>query len=158
MTVADEETEAAPAALTGWRLGADRVYAYGAGLFVLGVLAQVFLAGVGVFGDHARHVANASSFDPHRNLGFVLGVLAVVFFLIALGARASRSTVIGALLLAVLTIVAQNALASGGDNNKWIGGLHAFDGMLILLLSIWLAGVAHRREAARRRSKAASPS
>jgi len=157
VTLADEETDVGPGALTGWRSGVDRAYAYLAGLFVIALLVQVFLAGVGVFGDHARKVANATSLDPHRALGSVLGMVAIVLFLVALAARASRLTVVGAFLVALLTLVAQNALASGGDSNKWIGGLHAFDGMLILLLSIWLAGAAHRREAVRRRSKAPSP-
>ena len=147
MTVAHEDTDARTGGLTGWRRSVDRVYGYLAGLFVIAVLVQVFLAGVGAFGDHARNVANATSFDPHRALGTVLGVVAVALFLVALAARASRSTVIGALLLAILTLAVQAALANGGDSNKWIGGLHAFDGMLILVLSVWLAGAAHRREA-----------
>jgi hypothetical protein len=138
--------------LAAWRRGVDQVYAYLSGLFVLAVLVQVFLAGVGVFGDHAAQVANASSFDPHRALGTVLGVVAVVLFLVALAARESRRTVVGALLLAALAMAAQPALASGGDSNKWVGGFHAIDGMLILLISVWLAGTAHRREARRRRA------
>ena len=153
MTVAHEKTDARADGLTGWRRSVDRVYGYLAGLFVIAVLVQVFLAGVGAFGDRARNVANASSFDPHRALGTVLGVVAVALFLVALAARASRSTVIGAFLLAILTLVVQAALANGGDSNKWIGGLHAFDGMLILVLSVWLAGAAHRRESSVRSSK-----
>lgn len=153
MAVIDDGTDARPAALTGKRRALDRAYGYLAGLFVLAVLVQVFLAGVGAFGDHARKIADANSFDPHRALGTVLGIVAVVLFLVALAARASRSTVIGALILAVLTLVAQSALASGGESNKWIGGIHAFDGMLVLVLSTWLAGAAHRREAVRRRSE-----
>jgi Family of unknown function (DUF6220) len=140
------------ALLTGWRRNVDRVYGYLAGLFVVAVLVQVFLAGVGVFGDHARKVANASSFDPHRALGTVLGFVALLLFLMALVARPSRAAVGGAFLLAVFTLAAQPVLANGGDSNKWVGGLHAFDGMLILFMSIWLTGIAHRREAMRRRS------
>ncbi len=137
--------------LTGWRRGVDQVYAFLSGLFVLAILVQVFLAGVGVFGDHAAKVANASSFDPHRDLGTALGIVAVVLFLVALAARQSRRTVVGALLLAALTLAAQPALANGGDSNKWVGGFHAIDGMLILFISVWLAGTAHRRQAQRRR-------
>jgi hypothetical protein len=139
-------------ALAGWRLGIDRAYAYLSGAFVLGVLAQVFLAGVGVFGDHVTKVANAASFDPHRALGTVLGFVAVLFFLLVLAARPARSTVLGSLALALLTLAAQPALAGAGDDHTWVGGFHALDGMLILGLSLWLAGAAHRREAARRSS------
>ena len=144
------------AAMAGWRVTVDHVYSYLIALFFIGVLAQVFLAGVGVFGDHASQVANASSLGPHRALGTVLGVVAVLLFLVALAARINRSTVLGALALGILTMAAQPILASGGDYNKWVGGLHALDGMLILLLSLWLAAAAHRRESARRRAAAST--
>jgi hypothetical protein len=32
-----------------------------------------------------------------------------------------------------------------GDSSKWVGGAHALDGMVILLLSLWLAIAARRR-------------
>ena len=132
--------------LAGWRGRVDVAYAWLMAAFVVAVLIQVFLAGVGVFGDHtASGVTNASSFDPHRALGSVLGVVAVLLFLVALAVRASKSTVIEAFLLAVATLVAQPVLAAGGDNHKWVGGFHALDGMLILLLSLWLAVRARRR-------------
>ena len=50
-------------------------------------------------------------------------------------------------MLALLVIVAQSGLAAG-DSNKWLGGLHALDGMVILLLSLWLAITAWRRRQA----------
>ncbi len=137
--------------LVGWRGVVDRIYGYLAGLFVVAVLAQVFLAGVGAFGDHKKKVADATSFDPHRALGSLLGMVAIVLFLVALSAWASRSGVLGAFVLAALIFAAQPALANAGDNNKWSGGLHALDGMLILIVSAWLAGAAHRRQAARKR-------
>lgn len=130
---------------SGFRRGADVAYGYLAALFVLGVLVQVFLAGVGVFGINARKVANASSFDPHRAWGSVLMVFAIVLLIVALAAWQSRGTVIGTFVLALLVIVAQNGLAAAGDSNKWFGGLHALDGMVILLLSLWLAIAARRR-------------
>ena len=134
------------APLTGWRRSLDRVYGWLMAGFVVAVLVQVFLAGVGVFGDHtAAGVAHASSFDPHRTLGSVLGVVAVALFLVALAVRASKSTVIVAFLLGTATMAAQPALAGSGDHHRWVGGLHAFDGLLILLASIWLAVSARRR-------------
>jgi len=151
--VGKTKTEPAGGSLTGWRRGLDKVYGYLAGLFVVAVLVQVFLAGVGVFGDHSKEIANAASLDPHRALGTVLGFVALLLFLMALAARAGRATVIGAFVLGLLALAAQPLLASAGDSDKWVGGLHAFDGMLILLGSIVLAGMAHRREAERRRSQ-----
>jgi hypothetical protein len=44
----------------------------------------------------------------------------------------------------------QTALAAAGENSKWIGGLHALDGMVILLLSLGLAITARRRRTAAR--------
>ena len=86
-------------AVTQRRSGArgviDVVYGYLAAFFVLGVLVQVFLAGVGVFGINASKVANASSFDPHRAWGTVLMAIALVLLILALIAWASRGTVIG---------------------------------------------------------------
>lgn len=137
------ETTIAPQ-LSGWRSGLDRFYCYASELFFAGVLAQVFLAGVGAFGDHASKVAKATSFDPHRGLGSVLGIVSVVLFIVALLVRRSRSTVIVAFVLGALTMGAQGALAGGGESNKWVGGLHALDGMAILFLSWWIARAAYR--------------
>ena len=72
-------------------------------------------------------------------------VLSFILLILALIAWASRATVIGTFVLALLVIVAQTALAAAGENSKWIGGLHALDGMVILLLSLWLAITAGRR-------------
>ena len=134
------------APLAGWRLRADRVWSYAMEVFVLAILVQVFLAGVGVFGDHrASGVADATSFDPHRGFGTLLGLVAVLLFLLALAVRQSTTTVLGALVVAVATLLAQPILASAGDTNKWAGGLHALDGMVILGLSLWLASQGRRR-------------
>jgi Family of unknown function (DUF6220) len=139
---------------TGRRSGArrviDTVYGYLAALFVLGVLAQVYLAGIGIFGINATKLANATSLDPHRAWGTVLMVISLVLLILALIAWAARATVIGTFVLAVLVVVAQTALAAAGESNKWIGGLHALDGMVILLMSVWLAIAAWRRRKAAR--------
>jgi hypothetical protein len=133
---------------TGARGVIDVVYGYLAAFFLLGVLLQVYLAGIGTFGINARKVANATSLNPHRAWGTVLMVIALVLLILALIAWASRATVIETFVLALLVIVAQSGLASAGESNKWIGGLHALDGMVILLLSLWLAIAAWRRRRA----------
>jgi hypothetical protein len=137
--------EASRGALTGARRGADIAYGYLSALFVVGVLVQVYLAGIGIWGINALTVGNASSFAAHRTWGFSLGAVALVLLILALIARQSVRAMIAALVLALLVVVAQSALASAGDSNKWIGGLHALDGMFILLLSAWIAVVAWRR-------------
>jgi len=134
-----------PGTLTGARRGADIAYGYLSALFVVGVLVQVYLAGIGVWGINALKVGDASSFAAHRSWGFVLEGVAVVLLVLALIARQSVRTMIAALVLALLVVIAQSALASAGDSNQWIGGLHALDGMFILLLSVWMAVMAWRR-------------
>jgi hypothetical protein len=142
-------TKSGQRVLTGYRQKADTVYVYLSALFFAGVLVQVFLAGVGVFGINNLKIANASSFDPHRAWGSILMVISLVLLIVALIAWQSRRTTISAFLLALLTVIAQNVLAALGDSNKWAGGLHALDGMLILLLSLWIAVVGWRRLRAR---------
>jgi hypothetical protein len=134
------------------RRGADLAYGYLAAFFVLGVLFQVYLAGVGVFGINARKVANASSLNPHRAWGSVLMLLAIILLILALAAWQSLTVVLSTLLLAVLVTVAQVGLAAAGDSNEWLGGAHALDGMIILLLSLWLAIAAWRRRSRNKES------
>jgi hypothetical protein len=149
MTTETNEPAVAKQPRGGVRGGFDLVYGYLTAFFVLGVLAQVFLAGVGIFGINALKVGNATSLNPHRSWGTVLMVISLIMLIMALVAWASRGTVIGTFALALLVIVAQSGLASAGESNKWFGGLHALDGMVILLLSIWLAIAARRRCQAR---------
>jgi hypothetical protein len=139
------------AGLTGWRATVDRVYGYLIGLYVLAIVVLIFLAGDGIFGDHSAKIADAKSLDPHRALGSILGLVAVVLFLLAVAARVNRATVIGTLVLAVLALAAQPALAGGGESHAWVGGFHVVDGVLILALSVWLAGISHRRTSRRGR-------
>jgi hypothetical protein len=129
----------------GARRAADVAYGYLAAFFVLGVLVQVYLAGIGIFGINSAKVADATSLDPHRAWGTVLMVLSVILLILALIAWVSRATVIWTFVLALLVIVAQAALAAAGETSKWTGGLHALDGMIILMLSLWLAITAWRR-------------
>ena len=150
MTTKTEGKPAISRPRSGLRHGADLAYGYLAAFFVLGVLFQVYLAGVGVFGINARKVANASSLDPHRAWGSVLMLLAIILLILALVAWQSVAVVLSTLLLALLVIVAQVGLAAAGDSNKWLGGAHALDGMIIFLLSLWLAVAAWRRRQAAR--------
>src|SRR5438270_7857150 len=112
------ETPAVPNDLDGWRRGVDRAFVYLVTLFFVGVLVQVFLAGVGAFGDHSLKIEKASSFDPHRALGNILGAVAIILLILAALARAARSVWIGALVLALLAGAAQSGLAAGGEDNK----------------------------------------
>src|SRR3954454_2652405 len=116
------ETAVASSDLVGWRRGVDRAFIYLVTLFFVGVLLQVFFAGVGAFGelgDHVTKLEDASSFDPHRALRHILGALALLLRIPAALARAAPSVWVGALVIAVLEPVAQSGLAPGGVDNKW---------------------------------------
>lgn len=152
MTTKTEQQAATVRPRGGLRRGADLAYGYLAAFFVLGVLFQVYLAGVGVFGNNGQKVANASSLNPHRAWGSVLMLLAIILLILALAAWQSVAVVLSTLLLAVLVTVAQVGLAAAGDSNKWLGGAHALDGMIILLLSLWLAIAAWRRRSRNKES------
>jgi type IV secretory pathway TrbD component len=131
--------------LIGARQRLDVAYGYLAGLFIIGVVAQFFLAGVGIFGIDAAKVQHAKSFDPHRDLGEVLGLIAVVMLILALIAHVSRRFMLETLVLVLLVEGAQHGLASAGDSNKWVGGLHALDGLVILFLALSIYASARKR-------------
>jgi hypothetical protein len=134
-----EPAQSTSTELTGARRQVDIAFNYVALLFVVGIFVQIYLAGVGVFGDHAANgVEHANSFDPHRAVGEILGLIAVVMLILSLIARRSRDVIIGSLVLAILVEVAQHGLASAGDDHKWVGGLHALDGLIILGVGAWL--------------------
>lgn len=142
MTTTNQQRDVRPPDdVTGVRRGFDTAYTVIACAFALAVFAQVYLAGAGAFAHHSVH----HPFAAHEDLGNVLGIAAVVMFVLALVARVNRATVINALVLALLTEGAQHGLAQAGHHNRWVGGLHAFDGILILVLAIWLAVAGYRR-------------
>ena len=126
----------APTEVSGARRGADTVYAYLAALMLLGVIAQFFLAGLGVFGiDGHRDLEKATSLDPHRVMGHILALVAILMLISALVARTSKLAMWGSLALAVLIELVQVLLASGGEDHHWLGGLHALTGVVILGLA-----------------------
>jgi hypothetical protein len=72
-----------------------RVAFYGVALvYMLGVVIQFFLAGLAVFG--------VRSYDAHRGLGFVLGLISLVLLALAIGAKMPRSmTALSTVLVAL---------------------------------------------------------
>lgn len=125
--------------LAGWRHGLDTAYAVLQVVFVLALLVQVYLAGFGAFA-HRK-----GGFGAHETFGNVLGVAAVVLFVLALIAHIGKWTMIGAFVVAILTEAAQHGLAQGGRHHPIVGGLHALDGMIILIAAVWLAVSGYRR-------------
>lgn len=148
--VADPATRTAPTGLTGARRTVDTVFAVLVIVVTVAVLVQLYLAGAGAFAHHSGPAAVSNPFAPHEALGHYLGIASGVVFILSLIARPNRATVLGSLALVLLVEVAQEGLAMVGHDNRWYGGLHAFDGGLILLLAIWLSITSYRRRLRRR--------
>ena len=100
-------------------------------LFVLVVIVQFFLAGVGVFNPSD----SSDPFDPHQAVGF-LGTMvgSALLLLLALIAWRDRVTTGGTALLFLLAAFVQPALA----DYSWAGPFHPVNGLVILGLSIAL--------------------
>ncbi len=110
------------------------------GFLLLGV-AQIFLAGLGVFRLQDQTLGGTggdTAFAPHRAVGFSMAGVALLILLLALLARAGARAITGAAVLVVLTSLMQSLLAGLADNHAVYGGLHAFDGLLILGLATYL--------------------
>lgn len=133
-------------ALSTSRRAADTVFAYLAALLLLGVVVQFFLAGLGVFGIAGhQELDDVKSLDPHRALGHILGAVAILMFLAALVARTSKAKIWVSIVIALLAELVQSALAGGGEDHHWLGGLHALTGVIILGLAGWMHRISRDR-------------
>jgi hypothetical protein len=115
--------------VTGVRRGAFLGYQWLLLAFLLAGVVQIFLAGLGVFG---LFDTGGDTFAPHRALGFAMGGIAVLILVLALIARPGARAIVGSALLVLLTSLVQSLLAGLGKDHAAYGGLHAFDGLLIL--------------------------
>lgn len=114
------------------------------GFLLLGV-AQIFLAGLGVFSVQDG-TGGDTAFAPHRAVGFSMAGVALLILVLALIARPGARAITGAAVLVVLTSFMQSLLAGLADNHAVYGGLHAFDGLLILGIASYLYFRSRQRE------------
>ena len=105
-------------------------------LLVIGLVVQVFLAGMGVF-------AGPSSFTTHRDFGYALTLLPAVLLVTALVGRFGRWQAIATAVMFGQFIL-QSILVLQRDSTPAIAALHPVNGFLILLIAIWLARDAWR--------------
>ena len=115
-----------------------RLYVGFAGLLLMAVLAQFYLAAVGGFDTAPKDEA----FAPHRALGFVLIVLALLATLIGALIRIPgrliglTSLVAGLVVVQSVIRVVADAFGESGDASTAPGrvvfGLHALNGLAIL--------------------------
>jgi len=117
---------------------ADKVFAYLAALLVLCVIVQFFLAGLGVWGIDQHKIGDAKQLDAHRGFAGAVALVAILMFITALISRTSKTRIWVSILIAVLAEVVQSLLASGGEHQHWVGGLHVIDGLIILGLAGWM--------------------
>ena len=110
---------------------ARNILAFAAWLLVAGTLAQVFLAGLGVFRDPA-------DFETHRSFGYLLGLLSLGLLILALAVRAPRSVLAMAGLI-LAAFVLQSVLVAFRASAPVLAALHPLNGFLIVLLAIAFA-------------------
>jgi hypothetical protein len=100
-------------------------------LFVVGLVAQVFLAGRGVFDP-------AAGFQPHVGLGYTLELLPILLAILALVAGMGRRLVAFAVVEFGLFIL-QSVFVAMRSSNPSIAALHPVNGFLILLIALVIA-------------------
>ncbi len=126
-------------------------YKYVIALFVIAVIVQIFLAGLGIFGaveEIAAGGIDEEGFDDeigaHAALGHLLWFASILIFLISLGARLGRNRILLTLALPVLGFL-QIVLAAAGEDAPVVGALHPVNALLMLGLAGYLAYGAWRR-------------
>ena len=134
--------------MTGVRRGARSVLRWFAGLYVVLIIIQVFLAGEGIFGlrnieqaddcnkTGAACIANSKTLHAHRALGFFLTMPgALLFLIVALVAWLPNKRLrTVSIVVPVLTFV-QMILPGLG---RWGGAFHPLNAILVLGMYGWL--------------------
>jgi len=100
-------------------------------LFVVGLIAQVWLAGRGVF-------ESPTMFDTHRSLGYTLSLFTIALLVLGLLGGMGRRPAILAVVIFVLFIL-QLIFVVMRDSQPAVAALHPVNGFLILFLAIVLA-------------------
>lgn len=129
-------------------------FKYLVGLFFVGVIAQIGLAGVGAFhtvsknddGPLAKEKAG-DWFGPHAAVGYLLVLFSLLLLLVALAARDGRLRRGAALLFGLMIVQVLLAWLGGG---VWaLGFLHPINALAIFAFSGMLAASEWRPAAKR---------
>src|SRR5438552_10926094 len=129
--------------MQGVRRGARAVMKWFAPLIFLAIIAQILLAGEGIFGiKKGPKLDDQKTLDPHRALGFILTEpVAFLFLIVALLAWHPDLKVRRVSILLPFLTFAQAPLAWGG---RWSGIFHPLNAFLLPGLYGWLSGQLHR--------------
>lgn len=110
---------------------ARNVYLVVAGLFVVGLVAQVFLAGLGVF-------ESPTAFVTHRDVGYTLSIVPILLLVLGLvGGLGRRMAILAAVIFGLFML--QSVFVAMRGSSPAIAALHPMNGFLILLLAVVLA-------------------
>jgi Family of unknown function (DUF6220) len=123
------------------------LFAASAVLFVIGVVAQILLAGFGISG------LGGQGMQTHIDFGYTLSLAPIVPLILSWPARAGRQTIVMCAVLLVLTFV-QTLLPLARDDMPWISALHPLTAFVVLGLGIM---VTRRSIALARPEEAATP-
>lgn len=107
-------------------------FALAAWLFVVAVMVQVFLAGVGLF------VPGVDMFQYHRSFGWLLHGGPVPVLLLAWAAGAGRSTIWLCVALFALVLF-QPFLPTMREDLPWIAALHPVNAVAIVWVGVAIA-------------------
>ena len=109
------------------RSGATTAYYALALAIAAGVVVQIFLAGLGIFG--------AESFEAHKGFGWIIHTLAILLFLLALlGPRTRRAIGLSFGLLVLMTV--QIAFVNTREDAPYVAALHPVFALLVLGLAV----------------------
>ena len=110
---------------------ARTVYLVVAVAFVVGLAAQVFLAGLGVFDS-------PTAFVTHRDVGYALSFLPILLLILGLvGGLGRRMAILAAVIFGLFLL--QSVFVAMRDSSAAIAALHPVNGFLIVLLAIFVA-------------------
>lgn len=97
-------------------------------IFLLCVVVQLFLAGLGVFDGYRN-------FETHREFGYSFGWLTLVMLVLALVGRLPRRQVLVVVGI-ILAFALQSVLIALRADMPTVAALHPLNGVLVLLLTV----------------------
>jgi hypothetical protein len=112
----------------------ERVHAAAAGLFVVAIIVQVFLAGAAL-----ANLGGSGNFETHIEFGYTgIGIAALAVLLTAVAARRPRRE-IGFVLGLVALYVVQTILPNFRESASWVAALHPVNALFLFALAAWYA-------------------
>ena len=111
-----------------------RVHAAAAILFVVAIVAQVFLAGLAL-----TNLGGSGDFATHREFGYTgIGIAWLILLVTALVARRPRAD-IGITLLILLLYIVQTTLPIFKTDAPAVAALHPVNALLLFGVAAWYA-------------------